>query len=165
MARARSEVAIRLAGEEDRDALCALIGAFRDHLGASRPRDDELAAYLPTALADPALEFALALSADRAPAGYAHYRFHRSVWAVGFEAHLEDLFVIAESRGRRIGERLLEVACERAARRGAVAMGLHTNENNHGAQAFYHRVGFAPRSEVAWKGGREQYWVRRLGPT
>jgi ribosomal protein S18 acetylase RimI-like enzyme len=56
----------------------------------------------------------------------------------------------------------LEFVITRAQERSAVALGLHTNENNQSAQAFYRRAGFEPHTEAAWKGGREIYWGRRI---
>jgi len=153
---------VRLAGSDDAPALRDLILAFRDHLGADKPARPELERSLPAALADPALEFCLAFSAELEPLGYAHSRFFTSVWASGQEAHLEDLFVAEQFRGRGVGGRLLDFVIARARERHAVALGLHTNENNEAAQAFYRRAGFEPRTEVAWDGGREVYWGRRV---
>lgn len=106
----------------------------------------------------PSLEFCLAFSEDKQPAGYAHYRFYTSIWALGTESHLEDLYVLPQFRDQGIGLQLMNFVIGRARSRGASALGLHTNENNEGAQAFYRRAGFQPRTEVAWKDGREVYW-------
>jgi ribosomal protein S18 acetylase RimI-like enzyme len=70
--------------------------------------------------------------------------------------------VLPQFRSQGVGLQLVNFVIERARSRGAAAIGLHTNENNEGAQAFYRRVGFLPRTEVAWKEGREVYWGLRL---
>ncbi len=61
-----------------------------------------------------------------------------------------------------MGRQLMDFVLERARTRGAVAVGLHTNEHNEPAQAFYRRAGFAPQTETRWNGGREVYWARSL---
>ena len=120
---------IRLAGPGDGGGLAALVRAFRDHLGATTPSDRELAERLPEALADPSLEFACAWLEDRA-VGYTQTRFFASLWTPGGEAVLEDLFVLAELRGRGVGRLLLRHALQRARERGATRLGLTTNERN-----------------------------------
>lgn len=153
---------IRQVDFTDLPALRKLVVAFRDHLGATSPSPDELRAFLPAALRDPSLEFCLAFDDEKRAVGYGHYRFYTSIWALGTEAHLEDLYVLPEFRNRGIGEQLLDFVIGRARSRGAAMLGLHTNENNAGAQAFYRRVGFAPQTEVAWEGGSELYWGMSL---
>jgi len=153
---------IRQIDVTDLPALRGLIVAFRDHLGAERPSSDELRAFLPAALRDPSTEFCLAFDDDKRAIGYAHYRFYTSIWALGTESHLEDLYVLPDFRNHGVGQQLMDFVINRARSRGAAALGLHTNENNRGAQAFYRRLGFEPRTEVAWKGGTEMYWGMSL---
>lgn len=153
---------VRVATAEDRGELAKLVLAFRDHLAARRPTEDELLGYLPEVLADERTEFCLALTEAGEAVGYGQCRIFPSLWGSGFEAHLEDLFVLESHRGRGIGEALIRFAIERAASRGAVGIGLHTNEANEAAQAFYRRIGFSPASEARWDGGREVYWVRAI---
>ena len=73
--------------------LISLVGAFRDHLRASTPSDGDLARHLPRALANPQLEFSIAWL-EGEPVGYTQTRFFDSIWSLGTEAHLEDLFVV-----------------------------------------------------------------------
>lgn len=161
---APSEVTIRQVEVTDLPALRKLVIAFRDHLEAEAPSSEELRTFLPAALRDPSIEFCLAFSADKRAIGYAHYRFFTSIWALGVESHLEDLYVLPECRSQGTGQLLLDFVIERARARGAAVLSLHTNENNREAQAFYRKAGFQPRSEVAWDGGVEMYWGRSLRP-
>lgn len=147
---------------DDAATLASLIGAFRDHLGARRPDDEELARYLPTALASDALEFHIAWLDDR-PAGYAQTRFFPSVWSAGVDAHLEDLYVCEWARRREVGRALLRHVEAVAAERGAVRLTLTTNQGNETAQALYRTQGWAPESHALYPGGSEVLWVRRLG--
>ncbi len=147
---------------DDAAALASLIGAFRDHLGAQLPADEELARYLPTALASGALEFHVAWLDER-PAGYAQTRFFPSVWSVGTDAYLEDLYVYDWARRREVGRALLRHVEARAAERGVVRISLTTNQGNERAQALYRSQGWAPESHALYPGGSEVLWVRRLG--
>jgi len=155
---------LRAACLEDAPVLGTLIGAFRDHLGVTRPTEEDLTSHLPRILADASTEFCLGFAEDGDAFGYTQCRFLPSVWASGLEAHLEDLFVVAAARGQGLGGELLRFALARAASRGAVSIGLHTNERNHAAQAFYRKAGFEPQSGPRWQDGHEVYWVRPIDP-
>jgi len=158
------DAVVRVAREDDAAAVTSVVLAFRDHLGSGRPRDGEAAGLVARALADPSSEICLAVSAEGDPLGYALTRFFLSIWAEGRDAHLDDLFVVEAARGRGIGHRLLGFALERAAARGALGVGLHTNERNVRAHALYRALGFVPVCEPRWEGGHEVYWHRALEP-
>ena len=149
---------IRPSTVDDLTALAGLIGAFRDHLGATVPSDAEILRDLPRALGDPGIEFCCAWIDDR-PVGYTQTRFFTSVWVGGTEAHLDDLFVVASARRRAVGRSLLRHALSRARARGAVRFGLNTNEMNARAHALYRSEGMAPQSHALYPGGREVFWV------
>ncbi len=152
----------RLADNRDAGSLTVLVGAFRDHLGATHPSAAQLAETLPGLLQDPTSLFALAEYDSGHAVAYSYARLYTNLWASGIEAHLEDLFVLETERGRGLGRSLLEFTTQTLRGRGALAIGLHTNENNAGAQALYRRSGFEPQTEARWQGGREVYWVRDL---
>jgi ribosomal protein S18 acetylase RimI-like enzyme len=154
---------IRLAGSDDVATLAALIAAFRDHLAAQSPSDEELRRDLPGSLADPGIEFCCAWLGGEA-VGYTQTRFLSSVWGGGVEAHLEDLFVIPSARGRAVGRALLRHAMARASAKGAGRFTLNTNERNLAAQALYRSEGLSPQSHALYPDGREVVWVKRMGP-
>lgn len=153
---------IRLAGPADSDALASVVAAFRDHLQVGAPTDLDLRERLPSLIADPSIEFAVAKRGGRM-VGYTQTRFYASLWASGVEALLEDLFVLASARGAGVGRSLLRHALERARGRGARVLGLTTNERNEPAQALYRSEGFQPQSARIWESGREIRWVVELG--
>jgi ribosomal protein S18 acetylase RimI-like enzyme len=157
-----SPVEIRPARLGDAAALAVLVRGFRDHLAASAPSDAEIERHLPRALADPAIEFCAAWL-DGEAVGYTQTRFWTSLWAAGMEAQLDDLFVAPAARGRSVGRSLLRHAIARAAARGALRFGLNTNEWNEAAQALYRSEGLAPQSHALYPGGREVFWVKRIG--
>jgi ribosomal protein S18 acetylase RimI-like enzyme len=158
-----SRLEILPAGLAEAETLARLIGAFRDHLAAPTPTDEEIRRHLPRALADPAIEFACAWL-DGEAVGYAQMRFWPSVWGPGIEGHLDDLYVAPSARRRAAGRALLRHALARAAGRGAVRFGLNTNERNDAAQDLYRSEGFAPQSHALYPDGREVFWVKRLAP-
>lgn len=57
-------------------------------------------------------------------------------------AQIESVRVRADLRGRRIGERLIETAIERARQRGCGVVQLTTDLRRTAAQRFYQRLGF-----------------------
>ena len=154
-----SEPSVRLVAAGESALLVPLIAGFRDQLRESRPSDAEIAAFLPGFLRDPSIEFACA-SLDGRPVGYTQTRFFDSVWSLGIESHLEDLFVVESARRSGAGRALLRAALERARVRGARAMGLNTNEHNEAAQALYRAEGFRPVAHARYPGGREVLWGR-----
>ena len=81
----------------------------------------------------------------------------------GLEAHLEDLFVVADARGSAVGRRLLRHVLDRATERGALRLTLTTNEHNDGAQGLYRSEGLAPQDHQLYPGGREVLWSTKLG--
>ena len=157
---------LRLATGGDAGALEGLVAAFRDHLGATTPTDADLRGLLPTALADPRIEFVIARGPGDGALGYTQTHFTPSIWSpAGTEAHLEDLFVVSAARGTGLGLALLEHAVARAVERGAGAIRLATNERNEAALRLYTRAGFVAASEAIFPGGREIGLVRRLDPS
>ena len=154
---------IRLAGPPDVAALTRLVVGFRDHLGAENPTREQVLGFLPEMIADPTTELCLACRDDGTPIGYTNARYFLSLWSTRWEAHLEDLFVLADERRAGTGRTLLENVIARARLRGCGAIGLHTNQRNTDAQAFYRELGFELATEEIWDGAPEQYWVHDLG--
>jgi len=55
---------------------------------------------------------------------------------------LNDLFVVPEARGQRVGEALIGAAVSLARESGAVGLQLETAHNNLSGQKLYERLGF-----------------------
>ncbi len=150
----------RVAGPADADSLVSLASAFRQYLQQEEPSDAVLRQNFPRVLADPNAQFVLAEESGVA-LGYVQLRYRQSVWVGGWEAELEDVFVVDAARGRGVGRQLLEFALDRARQRGCVAVGLNTNERNAGAVTFYECHGFKA-GRARWDGGRQIWFVRSL---
>jgi aminoglycoside 6'-N-acetyltransferase I len=157
------DLTIRIAHEEDLEALVCLAAAFRDHLGQSTPSEVEFRTSIAALLQDAGTEFFLACDEQGAVLGYVQARYRYSAWTSALEAELEDVFVVPEARRRGVGRRLVEFAIARAPERGCRSMGLNTNERNADALALYQQVGF--RSErPRWQGGRQLWLNKSLEP-
>ena len=63
---------------------------------------------------------------------------------------LNDLFVIPEARGQRVGEALIGAAVELAQTSGAVGVQLETAHTNLSGQKLYERLGFQ-REDLAYR--------------
>ncbi|MDA8233576.1 MAG: ribosomal protein S18-alanine N-acetyltransferase [Clostridia bacterium] len=81
--------------------------------------------------------YVVALDGDKV-AGYA------GMWIIIDEAHLTNVAVHPDYRGRGIGARLLEELLERAVKLGAERMTLEVRVSNQAARHLYTRMGFRP---------------------
>ena len=73
--------------------------------------------------------------------GLAHYLFHRSTIQVAPTCYLQDLYTLAEARGRGVGRALVEAVAERARAAGCARVYWHTQETNRVAMRLYDQVG------------------------
>ena len=72
--------------------------------------------------------------------GLAHYFFHPSSSTLGGDCYLQDLFVVPESRGKRVGRRLIAAVTEVAKAKSAAVLYWQTEEFNGPARRLYERV-------------------------
>ena len=72
--------------------------------------------------------------------GLVHYIFHLDTWAIQEVCYLQDLFVIPQNRGKKIGQLLIEGAYERADKYGAPSVYWLTQEFNVPARKLYDRM-------------------------
>ena len=64
------------------------------------------------------------------------------VWIVIDEAHITNIALLPEYRGRKLGEALLRKIIEVAIERGAKTMTLEVRMSNMIAQSLYRKLGF-----------------------
>ena len=72
--------------------------------------------------------------------GLVHYIFHLDTWAIQEVCYLQDLFVIPQNRGKKIGQLLIEGVYERADKYGAPSVYWLTQEFNVPARKLYDRL-------------------------
>jgi GNAT superfamily N-acetyltransferase len=81
---------------------------------------------------------------DASLLGIVHFIFHRSTWTVGNYCYLQDLFTIAEARGRGVGRALIEAVYARAKEAGASRVYWLTQDGNATARALYDKLADHP---------------------
>jgi ribosomal protein S18 acetylase RimI-like enzyme len=154
----RSDISIQPAGVEDAVEVARLLHDFNTEFSEPTPPVEEHAARLAELFA--AGEITVLLSGE-APDGVALLRFRPSLWEVGLEAYLEELYVVPARRGRGIGRALLERAMETARERGAVHFELTTGADDTAARGLYESAGFTNR-EGSPDGPAMLYYERDL---
>lgn len=145
-------VRIRPAGPGDAAVLLGLIRALAEY---ERLLDEVVADEqdIARALAGeaPAVRALIAEAAGE-PVGFALYFFNFSTFLGRQGLYLEDLFVLPEHRGERIGRQLMEALAREARTRGARRMDWAVLEWNEPAIGFYRRLGAAPLADWrAWR--------------
>lgn len=83
---------------------------------------------------------ALVAEQRRRLVGIAHYLFHRSTIALEPVCYLQDLFTVADQRGKGVGRALIEAVYSRARAAGARRVYWQTHESNLVAQRLYDRI-------------------------
>jgi GNAT superfamily N-acetyltransferase len=150
---------VRVAGPEERDAVAALIGGFRDFYEEKTPTDATIERMVAQLIDDERTDFLLI---GEPAFGLAALRYRPSVWTGADDAWLEDLFVVESERGKGAGRALIEACIERAAERGCKRVQLDANERNEGAVALYESLDFRSRVPHRFEGGRNLYFTRWL---
>jgi ribosomal protein S18 acetylase RimI-like enzyme len=128
---------VRLAATADLAAAGRLLHDFNVEFDEPTPPAEELGVRL-AGLGDTAV-----LIAGDPPHGLAVLRFRDAIWTAGLEAHLAELYVAPEQRGRGDGRALVRAAVDLARDRGADWIDLNTDEGDVAAQALYASLGFA----------------------
>lgn len=64
------------------------------------------------------------------------------VWVIVDEAHVTNIALLPEYRGKKLGEALLIQVIEVTKKMGAIKMTLEVRVNNHVAQGLYRKLGF-----------------------
>jgi GNAT superfamily N-acetyltransferase len=85
------------------------------------------------------IEALIAWEGERA-LGLVQYLLHPSTWNMGGNVYLQDLFVVPEARGKRIGRRLIAAVAEASKAKGAGVLYWQTEEFNGTARRLYERV-------------------------
>jgi GNAT superfamily N-acetyltransferase len=74
------------------------------------------------------------------PLGIVHFIFHRSCWTAGSYCYLQDLFTVAEARGKGVGRALIEAVYAAAKTKGANRVHWLTHETNAEAMVLYNKL-------------------------
>ncbi|OUS39763.1 GNAT family N-acetyltransferase ['Osedax' symbiont bacterium Rs2_46_30_T18] len=90
---------------------------------------------------------ALVVELDQQLIGYATFIPQFSTWDAGYYLYLDCLFLNELSRGRGLGESLMESIKQRAQELDCHLIQWQTPEFNTGAIKFYHRIGATAKSK------------------
>lgn len=153
------DIHIRLASTSDRYTLLSLLIAFHDHLQTPIVSRGNLHSALARLIKDPMCDFTLAIATNGSGLAYTQIRYFYSLWSLGLEAKLEDLYVRPEAREQGLGSQLLTCSIEQARQRQCRLIALNTNERNISAQNLYTQHGFSCQPS-RWQGGR-QLWLEK----
>lgn len=93
------------------------------------------------------LSYYLVMVEDGKIIGYA------GMWLIVDEAHVTNVAVLPEYRGKRLGEKLMSSLLEHAKKRGAIRMTLEVRASNTVAQGLYNKFGFTSQ------GRRRNYYT------
>ena len=133
---------ISLVGESDLTVLLPLMRGYCDFYGV-QPSDEALLAMSRALIADPQREGLqlLARDDDGTPTGFATIFWTWSTLSASRIGVMNDLFVIPEARGQRIGAELIAACLDRCREHGATSLGWQTALDNARAQSLYDRIG------------------------
>lgn len=151
---------VRLANLGDSYILLSLLIAFHEHLQMPIASREKLYPALMMLMKDPMCDFTLAVAANESGVAYTQIRYFYSLWSLGLEAKLEDVYVIPEARGQGVGSRLLAFAIDRARQRQCRLIALNTNDRNIAAKNLYTQNGFNCQP-LRWQGG-QQLWFEKI---
>jgi ribosomal protein S18 acetylase RimI-like enzyme len=132
-------IKIRVATADDATAIAVLLDRFNTEFDAATPGVEALGANVARLLDAGEV---VVLLAGEPPHGLSVLRVRSALWTTGAEAHLQELYVVPELRGRGIGRALLEATMTTAREAGAAAIDLATGEGDAAARALYESAGF-----------------------
>ncbi|MGN6274560.1 MAG: GNAT family N-acetyltransferase [Solirubrobacterales bacterium] len=136
------QIPVRQATAEDAAAIARLLHDFNTEFSEPTPGAEALTEHARRLLEDG--EMAVLLAGE-GPDGLSLLRFRLSVWTGEPEAHLQELYVVPDLRGRGIGRALMEATIEFARAAGATNLDLNTGETDTAARALYESMGFTNR--------------------
>lgn len=138
----RGELAVRVAGAAEAEAIAVLLRDFNREFGEPAPATDVLAERVRLLLDS---GDSTVLLGGKRPDGLAFLRFRPALWTKGREGYLAELYVAPECRGRGLGRALLEAAIDHCRNHGTDRLELGTSENDIAARSLYESLGFTNR--------------------
>lgn len=135
----RKHIQIAALSGDQHDAWLPLWRGYQAFYKVDIPAD--VSAVTWSRLLDPAEPMGAALAWDGSRAvGLVHHIRHRSCWTVGDYIYLQDLFVSPESRGLKVGRKLIEYVYGVARTQGCARVHWLTHESNTDAMLLYDRI-------------------------
>jgi len=142
-----SDIAIRIAGPQDVDAVHRMIVALARDTGVESKVSSTPADFLRFGFGDEALFAILIAEKGGQPVGVCVYFLSFSTWLGEPGIYVQDLYVIPGERAAGLGRRLLQETARRGRRRHASHLRLTVDRQNITASQFYERIGMHHRDE------------------
>lgn len=148
----------RLATAVDAPELAALLHDFNTEFDTPTPGPTVLEERLRTLLDG---EVTFAVLAGEPPVGLALLTLRPNVWCAGPVALLDELYVVPDLRGQRIGSAIMAEVLALTERLGVSLIEINVDESDVDAQRFYERHGFSMTDPDS--GERAFYLTREFG--
>lgn len=142
-----SDIRIRPFTRQDVEVFLSLVDAHADFEGLERPSTEARQRLIRDALEAPPRYAAFLATLDGRDVGYAITYEAYSSFLARPTLFLEDIFVVADSRGRGFGGAMFRYLVGEAVRRGCARMEWMVQDWNEGAIRFYERRGAIQLSE------------------
>ncbi len=154
---------IRRATPEDAAEVARLLHDFNSEYEDPTPGVEALTEHYRELIGADQLVVLLAVAEDTGQAanGFSQYRLKPSHYTGRPDAHVEELYVVPDLRGRGIGRALLDATIGAAREAGATHVELTTGEDDVEARSLYESSGFTNR-EGGPDGPRMLYYEREL---
>jgi len=138
---------IRFAKKSDIEPLIELIAAHAAFEKAEFNPDGTANRLTQSILSDQPAAHCLVVELEGKLIGYATYMKQYSTWDAAFYIYMDCLFMTADSRGRGIGEQLMDRIKQETKNLGCSLIQWQTPEFNTRAIKFYQRIGATSKSK------------------
>jgi GNAT superfamily N-acetyltransferase len=142
-------MSIRAAAQGDIPQLLPLIRRYRESEGIAGFEALRLELLLKHLIGAPHSGAVLIAETDGRLVGYLVAVTMPSLEHQGLMAEIDEMFIVPEARARGVGRQLLASLEQALAARGCVRLQLQLGVANHGARAFYRRLGYEARAGYA----------------
>jgi GNAT superfamily N-acetyltransferase len=137
-----NNIVIRKATIQDLSSLYELmIQYIVDFYDQPAPKENELKELILHLIENPSSGLQFVAEHQGELLGFATLYFTFSTLKVKRQAILNDLFVIPNARGKKIGEKLFKVCLEYIRENGFASMTWETGKDNKAAQSLYNKMG------------------------
>ena len=134
-------IEIRIATDKDVDVLFDLIIAIAKHHNQTEHVLTTKEELLSSGFAKYTKFGALICYFNKRVAGYVSFTWNYSIWSGGNYMNIDDVFVIEEFRGNKIGEALMKHIKELCLEKNISRVKWEVESDNFGAIKFYERLG------------------------
>ncbi|MFE5323951.1 GNAT family N-acetyltransferase [Paenibacillus sp. NPDC056579] len=136
-----TNIMVRRAERKDVPQLAELMKQYMEFYQRPLPEDGKLQDFIVHLLDHPDSGLQFVAESDGELSGFATLYYTFSTLQLKRAAVMNDLFVAADARGRRIGEALFQACLAYVREHHYAYMTWETARDNHSAQAFYNKMG------------------------